>query len=66
LALLDKLLYEIENILAKQKELEAENLRLKEEIRILKENEEIRLNIKKEEESNIQELSDKLQKLLTL
>ena len=66
MALLDKLLYEIENILAKQKELEAENLRLKEEIRILKENEEIRLNIKKEEESNIQELSDKLQKLLTL
>jgi len=66
LALLDKLLYEIENILAKQKELEAENLRLKEKIRILTKNEEMRLDIKKEEESNIQELSDKLQKLLTL
>ena len=66
MALLDKLLYEIENILAKQKELEAENLRLKEKIRILTKNEEMRLDIKKEEESNIQELSDKLQKLLTL
>jgi len=65
LALLDRLLYEVENILAKQKELEAENLRLKEEIRILRKTEEIRLNVKQEEESNIQELTAKLAKLLT-
>ena len=65
MALLDRLLYEVENILAKQKELEAENLRLKEEIRILRKTEEIRLNVKQEEESNIQELTAKLAKLLT-
>jgi hypothetical protein len=65
LALLDKLLQKIETILKRQKELEAENLRLKEELRILKQTEEIRLTLKQEEENNMQELASKLEKLLS-
>jgi cell division septum initiation protein DivIVA len=65
LALLDKLLQKIETILTKQKELEAENFRLKEEIRLLKQTEEIRRSIKIEQEENIQELASRLEKLLS-
>jgi len=65
LALLDKLLQKIETILTKQKELEAENFRLKEEIRLLKQTEEIRRSIKMEQEENIQELASRLEKLLS-
>jgi len=66
LALLDKLLEEFEHILYLKRQLEAENLRLKEEIRIFKQTEEIRQNLKKEQEENMQEITDKLEKLLTL
>ena len=65
MALLDKLLQKIETILTKQKELEAENFRLKEEIRLLKQTEEIRRSIKMEQEENIQELASRLEKLLS-
>jgi len=65
LALLDKLLKKFETILTKQKELEAENARLKEEIRLLKQAEEIRKSIKMEQEENIQELASRLEKLLS-
>ena len=65
MALLDKLLQKIETILTKQKELEAENFRLKEEIRLLKQTEEIRRSIKLEQEENIQELASRLEKLLS-
>jgi len=65
LALLDKLLQKIEYILKRQQELEAENLRLREEIYTLKQAEEIRLTLKREEENNIQELTSKLEKLLS-
>jgi len=65
LALLDKLLQKIETILTKQKKLEAENFRLKEEIRLLKQTEEIRRSIKMEQEENIQELASRLEKLLS-
>jgi len=65
LTLLDKLLQKIEYILKRKQELEIENIRLKEEIRILKHNEEIRLTLKKEQENNIQELASKLEKLLS-
>jgi prephenate dehydrogenase len=65
LALLDKLLQKFETILTKQKELEAENFRLKEEIRLLKQTEEIRRSIKIEQEENIQELASRLEKLLS-
>ena len=65
MTLLDRLLQKIEYILKKKQELEVENLRLKEEIRILKQTEEIRLSLKREEENNIQELASKLEKLLS-
>ena len=65
MALLDKLLQKFETILTKQKELEAENFRLKEEIRLLKQTEEIRRSIKMEQEENIQELASRLEKLLS-
>jgi len=65
LALLDKLLQKIETILTKQRVLEAENFRLKEEIRLLKQTEEIRRSIKMEQEENIQELASRLEKLLS-
>ena len=65
MALLDKLLQKFETILAKQKELEAENFRLKEEIRWLKQTEEIRRSMKMEQEENIQELASRLEKLLS-
>ena len=65
MTLLDKLLQKIEYILKRKQELEIENIRLKEEIRILKHNEEIRLTLKKEQENNIQELASKLEKLLS-
>jgi len=65
LALLDKLLQKFETILTKQKELEAENLRLKEEILRLKQTEEIRRSMKREQEDNIQELASRLEKLLS-
>ena len=65
MALLDKLLQKIETILTKQKKLEAENFRLKEEIRLLKQTEEIRRSIKMEQEENIQELASRLEKLLS-
>ena len=65
MALLDKLLQKIETILTKQKELEAENLRLKEEILRLKQTEEIRRSMKREQEDNIQELASRLEKLLS-
>jgi hypothetical protein len=65
LTLLDKLLQRIEHILKRNQELEAENSRLKEEVRLLKETEEIRLTLKQEEENNIQELTLKLEKLLS-
>lgn len=65
LALLDKLLQQFENILTKYKELEAENFRLKEEIRMLKQTEEIRKSMKLEEEDNIQQLTTRLEKLLS-
>ena len=65
MALLDKLLQKIETILTKQRVLEAENFRLKEEIRLLKQTEEIRRSIKMEQEENIQELASRLEKLLS-
>jgi len=65
LALLNKLLQKFETILAKQKELEAENARLKEEIRLLKQAEEMRRRMKIEQEENIQELASRLEKLLS-
>jgi len=65
LTLLDKLLQKIEHILKRNQELEAENLGLKEEVRILKQTEKIRLSLKEEEENNIQELTSKLEKLLS-
>jgi len=65
LALLDKLLQQFEEILNKYKELEAENFRLKEEIRLLKQAEEIRLSMKLEQEENMQEITSKLDKLLS-
>ena len=65
MALLDKLLQKFETILTKQKELEAENLRLKAEILRLKQTEEIRRSMKKEQEENIQELASRLEKLLS-
>ena len=65
MALLDKLLQKFETILTKQKELEAENFRLKEEIRLLKQTEEIRRSMKMEQEENIQELASRLEKLLS-
>ena len=65
MALLDKLLQKFETILTKQKELEAENFRLKEEIRLLKQTEEIRRSMKREQEENIQELALRLEKLLS-
>jgi len=65
LTLLDKLLQKIEYILKRNQELEVENLRLKEEIRILKQTEEIRLTLKREEENNIEELASRLEKLLS-
>jgi cell division septum initiation protein DivIVA len=65
LALLDKLLQQFEKILTKQKELEAENSRLKEEIRMLKKTEEIRRDMKLEQEENMQELTSRLEKLLS-
>jgi len=65
LALLDKLLHKFETILTKYKELEAENFRLKEEILRLKQTEEIRQNMKLEQEENIQQLTTRLEKLLS-
>jgi len=65
LTLLDNLLQKIEYILKRKQELEVENLRLKDEIRILRQKEEIRLRLKQEEENNIQELTSKLEKLLS-
>ncbi|RUM68257.1 MAG: hypothetical protein DSZ07_07085 [Sulfurovum sp.] len=65
MALLDKLLQKFETILTKQKELEAENLRLKAEILRLKQTEEIRRSMKREQEENIQELASRLEKLLS-
>ena len=65
MTLLDKLLQKIEHILKRNQELEAENLGLKEEVRILKQTEKIRLSLKEEEENNIQELTSKLEKLLS-
>ncbi len=72
MALLDKLLHQFETILAKQKELETENIRLKadnlklkEEIRILKQTEKLRKNINQKQEENIQELALRLKKLLS-
>ncbi len=65
MALLDKLLQKFETILTKQKELEAENFRLKKEIRRLKQTEEIRRSMKREQEENIQELALRLEKLLS-
>ena len=65
MALLDKLLQQFEEILNKYKELEAENFRLKEEIRLLKQAEEIRLSMKLEQEENMQEITSKLDKLLS-
>ena len=65
MTLLDKLLQKIEYILKRNQELEVENLRLKEEIRILKQTEEIRLTLKREEENNIEELASRLEKLLS-
>jgi len=65
LALLDKLLQQFETILTKQKELEAENLRLKEEILRLKQTEEIRRSMKREQEENMQKLTSRLEKLLS-
>jgi len=66
LALLDKLLRQFESMLKKQKELEADNFRLKEEIRLLKQSEEIRQDVKQEQEENIQQLTLRLERLLTL
>ena len=66
MALLDKLLRQFESMLKKQKELEAENFRLKEEIRLLKHSEEIRQDVKQEQEQNIQQLTLRLERLLTL
>lgn len=65
MALLDKLLHKFETILTKYKELEAENFRLKEEILRLKQTEEIRQNMKLEQEENIQQLTTRLEKLLS-
>jgi prephenate dehydrogenase len=65
LALLDKLLQKIETILTQQKKLEAENFRLREEVRLLKQAEEIRRSMKMEQEENIQELTSRLEKLLS-
>ena len=65
MALLDKLLQQFETILTKQKELEAENLRLKEEILRLKQTEEIRRSMKREQEENMQKLTSRLEKLLS-
>ncbi len=65
MALLDKLLKHIETILARQKELEAENIKLKEEIMVLKKSQEIRKKIKKEQEESIERLASKLEKLLS-
>ena len=65
MALLDKLLQKIETILTKQRELEMENFLLKEEIRRLKQTEEIRRSMKREQEENIQELASRLEKLLS-
>lgn len=65
MALLDILLERIETILTKQRELEAENRRLKEEIRELKKSQEIRKRIKMEQEKNIEKLASKLEKLLS-
>ena len=66
MALLDKLLRQFESMLKKQKELEADNFRLKEEIRLLKQSEEIRQDVKQEQEENIQQLTLRLERLLTL
>ena len=65
MALLDKLLHKFETILAKYKELEAENFRLKEEIRQLKQSEKIRQNMKLEQEENLQKLTTRLEKQLS-
>ena len=65
MALLDKLLQQFETILTKQKELEAENLRLKAEILRLKQTEEIRRSMKREQEENMQKLTSRLEKLLS-
>ena len=66
MALLDKLLRQFESMLKKQKKLEADNFRLKEEIRLLKQSEEIRQDVKQEQEENIQQLTLRLERLLTL
>lgn len=65
MALLDKLLQKFETILTRNRELEAENFRLKEEIRLLKQSEEIRRSMNREQENNIQELALRLEKLLS-
>ena len=66
MAILDTLLEHFKELLKKQKELEAENLQLREEVRIFKKTEEIRQNLKQEQEANMQEITAKLEKLLTL
>jgi hypothetical protein len=65
LTLLDRLLQKFEYVLKRNQELEIENLKLKEEVLVLKQREEVRLSLKEEEESNIQELTSKLEKLLS-
>ena len=65
--LLDKLTLQIENILVKQKELIAENDRLKEEINMLSNVDEtiVKLKLEKEEqEEALEMLSKRLEKLL--
>ncbi len=65
MTLLDRLLQKFEYVLKRNQELEIENLKLKEEVLVLKQREEVRLSLKEEEESNIQELTSKLEKLLS-
>jgi hypothetical protein len=63
---LDKLIQQVEYILQKQTLIENENEKLKNELQKLKKNEEKNISLISNYEKSLQELNDRLKKLLTL
>jgi regulator of replication initiation timing len=63
---LDKLIQQVETILQKQTRLENENEKLRDSLTKLKENEVKNIALINDYEQSIQNLSDRLEKLLTL
>jgi K+/H+ antiporter YhaU regulatory subunit KhtT len=63
---LDKLIQQVEHILQKQSRLENENEKLRDSLTKLKENEVKNIALINDYEQSIQNLSDRLEKLLTL